>query len=98
MNNTPEVIPFDTMMCMNQFAGTVGYVASMQGDPRVESACKMAERRCQELFEEFYATDDRTAFLTMLGYLAMDIAANIDHTLDRAQIQGGTIGGDDDRD
>lgn len=49
-----EEIPFEPMVCMNQFAATLGFVAAMQGDERTERACNEAARRCKRLFEEFY--------------------------------------------
>lgn len=88
MSEKDDRLPFDETMCMEQFAQTVGFVAAMQGDGRIEDACSEAERRCAELFEQFYAADDRTAFLEMLGYLAMDITVNVAYTLDRIAIAG----------
>lgn len=87
MTDGTERMPFDERMCLEQFAQTLGFVASMQGDPRIEDACADAERRCAELFGAFYAADDRTEYLAMLGYLAMDLAANVAHTLDRAALR-----------
>lgn len=80
-------LPYDEMMCMEQFAQTLGFVTYMQGDERAERACAEAERRCAELFEPLWVSDDRTEYMTMLGYLAMDLAANVAYTLDRAAIR-----------
>lgn len=81
-----DQLPFDPMMCLDQFAATLAFVEHMQGDHRIDEACAEAERRCAELFDEFYSSDDRTAFMAMLGYLAMDVSANVAFTLDRARI------------
>lgn len=80
-------MPFDEMMCMEQFAQTLGFVACMQGSERIERACDEAERKCAELFEPLWTADDRTEYLATLGYLAMDLAANVAYTLDRVSIR-----------
>lgn len=96
-NQGNDRLPFDPMMCMDQFAAVLGFVEHMQGDARINDACAEAERRCAELFGEFYKSDDRTAYLAMLGYLAMDISANVAYTLDRAHMVWDLEGGTDDR-
>lgn len=80
-------MPLDPAMCMEQFADTIRLVELAQSSPYVEEACSEAERRCAELFDEFYAAGDRTMFIVMLGYLAMDLAANVSYTLGRAAIR-----------
>ena len=72
---------------MGQFSNLVGFALACQGDPRTERASKDAERMCAELFDGFYAADDRTEHLAMLAYLAMDIAANVDDVLFRASLR-----------
>lgn len=87
MSEANERLPFDMGMCMEQFAATIGFVDMMQGSSRTEDACDEAERRCAELFDGFYSSEDRMRYLVMLGYLAMDIAANVDYTLTRVEIE-----------
>ena len=87
MTDENDKLPFDATMCMNQFALTLEFVAYMQGDERTERACAEAGRMCAELFEPLWTADDRTEYMTMLGYLAMDLAANVAYTIDRAAIR-----------
>lgn len=86
MANETDRLPFDFNMCFQQYADTMGYVDLMQDKDGTEWACSEAERRCAELFDEFWVSEDRAKHMTMLSYLAMDIAANVSYTIGRAQL------------
>lgn len=88
------VIEFDQFLCLDQFAQTVGFVGSGLGAPFAVEACSEAGRRCTVLFDEFYASEKRAQHLLMLGFLAMDIAANVAFLLDKAAEagDGGDVG------
>ena len=86
-----ETIPFDPAMCINQFTRVVGLLVSEQGNPVLPAARKEAERRCSNLVEEFFEAQDGVEFFVMLCYLAVDLAVNIAHMVDCAQIHGGDI-------
>lgn len=79
-------LSYDPIMCAVQFADTMGFVERMLADPRIDGASAEAGRRCEELVDGLYESGDRTAYLAMLGCLAMDIAANVSYTLDRARL------------
>lgn len=87
MTDENDKLPFDVDMCASQFYQTLAFVSQMQGDERTEHACAEAGRMCAELFEPLWTADDRTEYMTMLGYLAMDLAANVAYTIDRAAIR-----------
>lgn len=86
MSIDTDRLPFDGMMCFQQLADAVGFVAQMQGHEVTEEACRDAERMCDEIFSPIWESEDRTRHLITMAYLAMDLAANVSYTLGRAQI------------
>jgi hypothetical protein len=87
-NLKAEIMPFDQIMQLDQCAHTLGmlghYISSE--DPRVKPAAERAAVTTKGFVKRIYEAEDRMEYLLELGFIAMNITANISYTLDRAQL------------